>query len=131
MAAAYLDTSALVKLVVREVETPALVAWIDEIELDLVSSDLARTELLRVVRRAAPDLVLRAREVLDVVTLLDVTTQIFEAAARVDPPTLRTIDALHLAAAFELGDDLAIIVTYDDRLAAAATAAGVRVSAPS
>jgi predicted nucleic acid-binding protein len=128
--AAYLDTSALVKLVVAELETAALIAWIGAADLDLVSSDLARTELLRAVRRAAPDRVVRAREVLDSLTLLELTTQIFEEAARVGPPFLRTLDALHLAVALDLGDDLETVVTYDDRLADAANANGVRVTAP-
>lgn len=129
--AAYLDTSALVKLVVEEEETVALIAWIEAAEVEMVSSDLARTELLRAVRRAAPDRVIRARDVLDAVTLLELTTQIYEEAARVDPPLLRTLDALHLAVALDLGDDLETIVTYDDRFADAASANGVRVTAPS
>ncbi len=126
----YLDTSALVKLVVAEDETDALIAWLDGTGGDWVSSDLARTELLRAVRRGAPDRVVRAREVLDAVTLLDVTTQIFEEAARIDPPTLRTLDSVHLAVALDLGDDLESIVTYDERLAQAATANGVSTTAP-
>jgi uncharacterized protein len=121
----YLDTSALVKLVVAEAETEALRAWIDEADDELVSSDLARTELLRAVRRAAPDRLVRAREVLDAVTLIDVTTAIFEGAARIDPPALRTLDAIHLAVALDLGDDLRSFVTYDDRLSDAATSNGV------
>lgn len=129
--AAYLDTSALVKLVVVEEETTALIAWIEASDQEMVSSDLARTELFRAVRRAAPDRVVRARDVLDGVLLVELTTQIFEEAARVDPPLLRTLDALHLAVALDLGDDLETIVTYDDRLANAAAANGVRVAAPS
>lgn len=129
--AAYLDTSALVKLVVTEEETGALISWIGGADLELVSSDIARTELLRAVRRAVPDRVIRAREVLDSVILLELTTQIYEEAARIDPPILRTLDALHLAVALDLGDDLETFVTYDERLTDAATANGVRVSAPS
>lgn len=126
----YLDTSALAKLVVAEHETDALIAWLDETNSDWVSSDLTRTELLRAVRRTTPDRVVRAREVLDSITLLDVTTQIYEEAARIDPPALRTLDSLHLAAALDLGDDLESIVTYDDRLAEAATANGVLITTP-
>jgi uncharacterized protein len=126
----YLDTSALVKLVVAEEETAALIAWLHEAGGDVVSSDLARTELLRAVRRAAPDRAVRAREVLDSLMLLEVTTEIFEEAARIDPPALRTLDAVHLAVALDLGDDLETVVTYDDRLAAAASANGVPTVAP-
>jgi predicted nucleic acid-binding protein len=126
----YLDTSALVKLVVAEAETDALLAWVRQTERELVSSDLARTQLLRAVRRGAPDRVVRAREVLDSVTLIGVTTQIFEEAARIDPAALRTLDAIHLAVALDLGDDLESLVTYDDRLSEAATANGVVTKAP-
>jgi predicted nucleic acid-binding protein len=126
----YLDTSALVKLVVAEDETDALIGWLDETDGDWVSSDLARTELVRAVRRTTPDRVVRAREVLDSVTLLDITTQIYEEAARIDPFELRTLDSLHLAVALDLGDELESIVTYDDRLAEAATVNGVLVTAP-
>ena len=124
------NASALVKLVVAEAETDALRAWLVAAESDPVSSDLARTELVRAVRRAAPDRVVRARVVLDAVTLLEVSTAIFEEAGRLDPVIVRSLDAVHLAAALSLGDDLDAIVTYDDRLAEAARANGVAVAAP-
>ena len=126
----YLDTSALVKLVVGEAETGALREWLAATERDPVSSDLARTELLRAVRRAAPDRLVSARAVLDGVTLLELTTAIFEVAGRLDPAVLRSLDALHVAAALELGDELDGVVTYDERLAAAATANGISVVSP-
>ena len=126
----YLDTSALVKLVVAETETRALRTWLTEMERNPVSSDLARTELLRVVRRSAPDRVPLAREVLDSITLIEVTTLTFEAAGRLDPTALRTLDAVHLAAALSLGDDVESIVTYDARLAFAAQSNGLAVLSP-
>jgi hypothetical protein len=126
----YLDTSALTKLVIAEVETPMLHAWLAGADRNPVSSDLARTELVRVVRRAAPDRLVRAREVLDAVTLIEVTTAMFEEAGLLVPTTLRTLDALHLAAALALGDDLDGMVTYDDRQAEAAAALGIAVVAP-
>ncbi len=126
----YLDTSALVKLVVAEAETPALEAWLDERERLLVSSDLARTELMRAVRRVAPDHLVRARAVLEAVTLLTLTSAIFDGAGRLDPLELRSLDALHLAAALELGDELEGVVAYDERLAAAAAVNGIVVVAP-
>ena len=126
----YLDTSALVKLLVADSETDALRRWISTTASIWVSSDLARTELLRTARRAAPDLVRRAREVLDALAVLEVTTRLFEDAGRLDPPTLRTLDAIHLAAALDLGDELEGMVTYDERLADAATANGIAVIAP-
>lgn len=126
----YLDTSALVKLVVAEPQTDALRTWLAAVPREPVSSDLARTELLRAVRRVAPDRLLRARQVLGAVTLVGVSTALFEEAARLDPTVLRTLDAIHLAAALDLGDDLDAVVTYDDRLADAALANGIAVTAP-
>ncbi len=126
----YIDTSALVKLVVGEAETVALRSWLQESDRDLVACDLARTELMRSVRRVVPDRALQARSVLDAVTLVDVTAAVFEVAGRLDPVGMRSLDAVHLAAALDLGDDLEGIVTYDDRLADAASANGVPVVAP-
>lgn len=127
----YLDTSALLKLVVTEPETSALRAWLNESDRSPVACDLARTELLCAVRRAAPDQALQARAVLDSITLTEVTTALFEAAGRLDPTTLRSLDAVHLAAALDLGDDLDGLVTYDERLAEAARFHGIVVTAPS
>ena len=126
----YLDTSALVKLVVAEPETEALRRWLEVEGRAPVSCDLARTELLRAVRRAAPERTLRARSVLDSVTILAVTTEVFEHAGRLELRTLRTLDAIHLAAALMLGDELEGMVTYDDRLAGASEANGVLTVAP-
>ena len=126
----YIDTSALVKLVVREPETDGLRDWLAETPRDPVTCDLARTELLRAVRRVAPDLLVQVRMVLDVVTITEVTTAVFEAAGRLDPAILRTLDAIHVAAALDLGDDLEGMVTYDERLAQAAEQNGIRVRSP-
>lgn len=126
----YVDTSALVKLVVAEVETVALRSWMADVGTDLVAGDLVRTELMRAVRRAVPDRVLLAQQVLDSLTLIDVTTSLFAAAGRLEPAELRSLDAIHLAVALDLGDDLDAIVTYDDRLSDAAAANGVVVVAP-
>ena len=65
------------------------------------------------------------------ITLIGVSSQTFEQAGRLDPPVLRSLDALHLACALELGDDLDGLVSYDDRLTEAAHANGVTTSAPS
>lgn len=131
--AVYLDTSALAKLVVAEEESAALFHWLGERRGPtgtLVSCDVARTELVRLVRRHAPDRMARARDVLDTVVLATVTAALFEAAGRLDPPALRSLDALHLAAALDLGDDLDGLVCYDRRLADAARGQGIRVVAP-
>lgn len=76
----YVDTSALVKLVVAESETMALREWLTAAGTELVASDLARTELMRAVRRAVPDRVLQSRTVLDSLVLTQVTPAVFEVA---------------------------------------------------
>lgn len=126
----YLDTSALVKLVVREAESTALRSWIESEGAVLVSSDLARTELMRAVSRASGNYLLQARLVLDSITILTISTAIFESAGRLSPSTLRTLDALHLASALEPGDDLDALITYDDRLADACAANGITTLSP-
>lgn len=126
----YIDTSALVKLVVAEAESEPLKNWVEREQRDLIACDLVRTELQRAVRRVAPDRATRSRAVLDSITLTAVTPAIFEEAGRLDPATLRSLDAIHLASALDLGDDLEGLITYDDRLAAASEANGVAVVAP-
>ena len=125
-----MDTSALVKLIVDEPETGALREWLAVEPREAVSCDLARTELLRVVRRTAPDRAVAARRLLEAVTLTQVTTAVFEQAGRLDPASLRSLDAIHLSAALDLGDDLDGLVTYDSVLARAAASAGIKVAAP-
>lgn len=126
----YLDTSAAVKLVVQEAGSKALRSWVVQASGPIVSSDLLRTELLRATRRSAPDQVQQARAVLDSLILLTLSTPLFERAGTLEPELLRSLDALHLAAALDLGDELDGIITYDDRLAAAAVALGIEVVAP-
>lgn len=128
--AVYVDTSALLKLVVVEPESAALRGLLESSATTAVSSDLARTEVIRAVRRGAPEQVVTARAVLDSLVLLTVTTETFEVAGRLDPSILRSLDALHLAAALSLGDELEAMITYDERLAQACRANGVDVLAP-
>ncbi len=129
--AAYLDTSALVKLIIAEPESAALRSWLLAKERSPVTSDLARTELVRAVRRLAPEQAPIAVQLLESVTVTEVTPAVFRAAGLVEPVALRSLDAIHLSAALDLGDDLHAFVTYDDRQTAAATANGISVIAPS
>lgn len=126
----YLDTSAAVKLVMEERGSKPLRRWLTTAGVPIVSSDLLRTELLRATRRSAPDQVQQARLVLDSLTLLTIPTALFENAATLQPDGLRSLDALHLAAALDLHDDLDGIITYDERLSEAAAALGIQVIAP-
>ncbi len=127
----YLDTSALVKLVLVESESSALRGWLTATDGQPTSSDLSRTELIRAVRRKDGRLVATALKVLEAIDLQTIDRGTFESAAALDPVPLRTLDAIHLAAALNLGDDLESIVTYDDRLAEAARANDIPVVAPS
>lgn len=126
----YLDTSALVKLVIDEVESAPLHDWIAATDVPLVTSDLSRTELVRAVRRHAPSCAVDARRILDSLSLLTIPTSTYDTAAFLVPPELRTLDAVHLACALELGDDLDGLVTYDIRLADAAMHVGIEVITP-
>jgi uncharacterized protein len=126
----YLDTSAALKLVVAEEGTTALRRWLASRQERVFSSDLLRTEVLRVTRRHAPEEMVQARAVLDSLVLLRLTSAICERAALLEPSHLRSLDALHLAAALEMGDDLEGLVTYDQRLAEGANGLGIAVVAP-
>jgi hypothetical protein len=99
---------------------------------DRVSNALARVEVLRAVRRASlpPRDLRRAKQVLDRLTLLRLDEQILEGASALAPPDLGTLDAIHLATAMTLGRDLVGFVTYDRRLASAATEVGLEVIRP-
>lgn len=127
--ALYLDSSAIVKLAVREPESAALRRWLRR-KRPLVSSALARTEVLRALLPAGEEAVGRGRAVLRGLALLRVNDRVLEAAGLLLPLALRSLDAIHLASARELGDELGSLVTYDDRLAEAARALGHRVAAP-
>lgn len=125
----YCDTSALAKLVVAEPETDALLAELRD--ADLVTSALARTELRRAVRRLDdPEMDGRAVVVLAGVAQIVVDDDVLDRAATLGPPSMRSLDAVHLACALGLGDRLAGLVTYDKRMATAARAHGARVLSP-
>ena len=130
MAAWYLDTSAAAKLLVQEAESRALRTWASRADVRLVACDLTRTELIRAARRRDPTLVAGALELWERVDAFPVSAALFRAAAVLEPPHLSTLDALHLAAALDLGDAIDGIATYDARLAAAASAHGLAVAAP-
>ncbi|HYX21106.1 MAG TPA: type II toxin-antitoxin system VapC family toxin [Thermoanaerobaculia bacterium] len=128
---AYLDSSAIVKLVAFEAETPKLKAYIDQRQR-LVSSALARAETHRALWRVAGSRTDRARtdDVLARIALVRVDESVLDLAASLPPSELRTLDAIHLATALSFGPDLAELVTYDLRLASAALAAGLDVVSP-
>jgi uncharacterized protein len=128
----YLDSSAIVKLVAPEPETSALIESL-RADPEVVSSALSRVEVIRAVRRigASDDRKERANDVIDRIALIPMEDTILIRAARLEPPSLRTLDAIHLATALTLGTDLAGLVTYDGKLAEAAVSEGFDVLAPS
>jgi predicted nucleic acid-binding protein len=127
----YLDSSAIVKLVMPEPETEALIealsGWPDR-----VSSAVARVELHRALWRArAPRTVrVRADGVLSSLVLIRIDEPVLALASSLKDPLLRALDALHLATALSIGDDPDAFITYDGRLARAAAKQKLRVHHP-
>ena len=128
MMAAYVDTSALTKLVLDEAESLAMRRWYVEHDRVLCSR-IGVVETRRAVARGQHD-----PEHLDVimrsVELVEFDAEIARRAVPVGPPSLRTLDAIHLASALALGSEMDAFVTYDDRLAEAARALGLPVVRP-
>jgi predicted nucleic acid-binding protein len=115
-------------LVVAESESAALRAWMAT-SGQCWSSQLLRTEALRAAERLGVDDEV-VTEALDVVSLIMPGPSTFLTAGRLKPTALRSLDALHLATALELGDDLQGLVTYDTRMIEGAQAASVDVVIP-
>ena len=127
--ATYVDSSAIVKLAVREPESAALRRYLRR-RRPLVSSALARTEVLRALLPAGEEAVARGRIVLQRFDLVRLNDRVLNAAAVLRPPELRSLDAIHLATAQQLGRVLTALVTYDDRMVAAAKILGYRIVQP-
>ena len=126
----YLDTSALVKLVIEEAESAALEDWLVFQEETIATSMIGRIELLRTCRRVDPATVPAAELLLGDLAVIPLTGWHTDIAEYIGPPELRTLDALHLAAAFAMSDVLSAVVTYDKRLRDAAVLADLRVVTP-
>jgi hypothetical protein len=130
VSAVYLDSSAFVKLVVEEAETTALRSYVAGIPARRTSSVLLRTEALRAVRHLGPDALATVREGLRRVDLIAIDDRILDVAGTLEPGVLRTLDAIHVATALAVGDDLQAIVSYDDRMIAAARLMGLPTATP-
>jgi predicted nucleic acid-binding protein len=118
-----------VKLALDEPEETALREQLDAWD-GLVSSALLRVEALRACARYGPERTARATAGLGAVTLIPLDDRVLGGAAALEPPALRSLDAIHLATALSLGDDLGAMFVYDERLAEAAREVGVCVAAP-
>ncbi len=125
----YLDSSAIVKLVIAEPESKALRRYLSR-RRPLVSSALARTEVARALLPAGAEALARGKTVLRSIQLLRVADRVLSDAGEMQPPELRSLDAIHLASAGQLGPLVRQIVTYDERMAEAANAAGWSVASP-
>jgi predicted nucleic acid-binding protein len=128
--AAYLDTSAFVKLVVAEPESAALrrflMRWPER-----TSAALLRTEAVRALRRSGHDGRLgAARRLFRAMRLVRIDEPLLDRAGDLDPCDLRSLDAIHLATALAIGPDLGVLLTYDERLGDAARRQGIVVQSP-
>jgi uncharacterized protein len=127
---AYLDTSALAKLAVHEPETPALEGTVIDFDA-LFTSEVSAIELHRALGRTGRrDAFDQADAVLDAVFLATLTPAIRGQAGRLEPSSLRSLDAIHIATAASLSLPDLTFITYDDRQMAAARAQGLRVLQP-
>ena len=125
----YLDSSAIVKLIVKEQESVALRRYLRGRQA-LVSSALARTEVKRAVLQLGLPAMQRAEDVLNRIELVRLNNAVLNAAGVMKPEELRSLDAIHLATAALLETTLSDLVTYDTRMATAARAQGWAVASP-
>jgi predicted nucleic acid-binding protein len=129
----YLDASAIVKLATVEAETPALRAHLAQ-HRHLLTSRIATVEVPRALKRRGAEIEAAGadavRDVLELLELVELDEDVARLAATLAPPTLRSLDAVHLASALAIGEELTEFITYDARLAAAARGAGLEVRAP-
>jgi uncharacterized protein len=128
----YVDTSALLKLVkADEDEGPALRAYLaDATEPRLVSSTLLAVEARRGMLRARPDGLPKVDLLLADVAQIGISDAVTECAGRLPDPMLRSLDAIHLATVLLVRDDVDVLLSYDDRLVAAAKAHGIPTASP-
>lgn len=125
----YIDSSAIVKLAVAEPESKALRRYLSRRRL-LVSSALARTEVARALLPNGPEAMSRGEDALRRIQLLRINDRVLSEAGRMQPADLRSLDAIHLASANQMGPSVTQIVTYDERMAEAAKAIGWSVASP-
>lgn len=127
----YLDSSAITKVLVEEPNSAALQRWLElRPHSARASSEIASVEVIRACRRVSPALADEAELLLADWDLIFLDQSIIHRAARVDPPHLRSLDAVHLTSALSVKSDLTAFVTYDRKLGSAARAAGLAVATP-
>lgn len=123
----YFDSSAAAKLLVREAESADVMRWADDDDIEAVSSLLMETELRRMAERhGLPQEAVSA--VLRKFDLFEIPSWEYRAAGLIPGKDLRSLDALHIAAAIRVEADA--LVTYDVRMRDAAAAIGLAVIRP-
>lgn len=128
----YLDSSALLRLLFEESESAALASWIAErADTPMVSSELARVEVVRAARRLDSAAVPAARALVSQLDLIPISGGLIEEATDAGEASLPTLAAIHLASALSIRNELTAFVAYDNRLLTAAKAAGVEPTSPS
>lgn len=125
-----MDTSAYVKLPLRE---PELVPLAEELAKwgGHVSSQLLAVEAIRACARYGDRYEREARRFLESVALVPIDDEVLDEAVALRPIGLRSLDALHLATAVVVKNEIAVFVTYDQRLADAAATHGLTAVMPS
>lgn len=126
MTRAYFDSSAIVKLTHLERESQALIDYLDNNDVEATASALSEVEVIRALQRVRDD----GNDAVRGFYLLNLDADVLRDAAQLGSPTLRTIDAIHVATALAIGDPKLEFVTYDDRQAAAARDCGLTVVQP-
>ena len=126
----YADSSALVKLVVRESWSTNLAVFLNDEADHIVSSALAEVEVIRGVRVAegGPEAEEEAFEMLRSCSLVGIDRGVIEGARRHAGPALGSLDSVHLVSALSVNPTC--LVTYDRQLGRAARELGLRVEAP-
>jgi predicted nucleic acid-binding protein len=128
--ALYIDTSAIIKLIIEEPESEALENFIASTDSQLASSEIAEIETVRTLLKRAPDRLADCHQVLERLILLPISPPIRLRAEYVRPTALRSLDAIHLASALEIQPDLEAFLGYDNRLIEAAREAGLTTFSP-
>jgi uncharacterized protein len=127
----YLDSSALLKLLHEEQESAALEGWLSaRAGTPVVSSELAKVEVIRACRRVNADALPEARALLAELDLIPLSREVVDGAAEVGETLLRSPDAIHLASALSIRADISAFIAYDLGLANAASAAGLESLRP-
>ncbi len=129
MVLVYADTSALARLILDEPEARSVARFIHDVDV-LITSRLTHVELVRAAARHPHQSDKSLATIIERLVFRELTPDLASAAARLQPPEVRSLDAIHLATALELVPELDAFLTYDKRLATAARRHGLSVAAP-